>query len=141
MFVELVPVEPVVVDLVLETPVLDEVVALPKRRSSCAARAELLEGLTYRAPAEVFTVFEVVDLLLVVFPVLVDPVLDEAVPVARVLVDLVVVDPVLVEPVLVDPVVPSIQRSSCAARAELPVGFTHTKTKLDFLATGGAADT
>ena len=66
---------------------------------------------------------------------------DEAVPVARVLVDLVVVDPVLVEPVLVDPVVPSIQRSSCAARVELREGFTHVETELGLSATCGAAET
>jgi len=50
--------------------------------------------------------------------------------------------PVLVELVLVELVTePSIQRSSCAARAELPAGFTHKETKLGFLAICGAADT
>jgi hypothetical protein len=33
------------------------------------------------------------------------------------------------------------QRSSCAARAELPAGFTHTGAELGFLAICGAADT
>jgi hypothetical protein len=33
------------------------------------------------------------------------------------------------------------QRSSCAARAELPAGFTHKETKLGFFAICGAADT
>ena len=70
--VDLVPVEPVVLDLLpvepeLETPVLDETVGLPKGRSSCAARAELLEGLTNFAPAGVLTLIEVFDLLVVVF--------------------------------------------------------------------------
>lgn len=106
-----------------------------RRTSRIARRVDILR--TSRS----FDRIEVVDLLLVVFPVLVDPVLDEAVPVDRVLVDLVVVDPVLVEPVLVDPVVPSIQRSSCAARVELREGFTHVETELGLSATCGAAET
>jgi len=83
---ELLVVDPVVtellvVDLVLETPVLVETVGPPNGRSSCAARRGLLEGLRYVAPTEVLIVFEVVDLLLVVFPALIELVLDEAVPV------------------------------------------------------------
>jgi len=108
--VDPVPVEPVVFFVVFEVValllsvdlVLDDVVGLPKGRSSCAARVELLEGLTYFAPAEVLTVFEVVDLLLVVFLVL-----EETVGSPK-------------------------QRSSCAARAELRVGFTQSETELGF---------
>ena len=81
---------------------LDEAVGLPKGRSSCAARAELLEGLTNVAPAGVLTLIEVFDLLFVVFPVLAETVGSPK------------------------------QRSSCAARAELPAGFTHNGAELGF---------
>jgi len=101
----------VVALLLAVDPVLDEAVGLPKGRSSCAARAELLEGLTNVAPAGVLTLIEVFDLLLVVFPVV-----DETVGSPK-------------------------QRSSCAARAELPAGFTHNGTELGLLAICGAADT
>ena len=105
--VDLVPVEPVVLDLLpvepaLETPVLDETVGSPKGRSSCAARAELVEGLTNVAPAGVLTLIEVFDLLVAVFRVL-----EETVGSPK-------------------------QRSSCAARAELRVGFTQSETELGF---------
>ena len=128
--VDLAPFEPVVVDpvvffvtfvalvvfevvalLLAVVSVLDEAVGLPKGRSSCAARAELLEGLTNFAPAEVLTLIEDFELLLVVFPVL-----DETVGSPK-------------------------QRSSCAARAELPAGFTHNGADLGFSAICVAADT
>jgi hypothetical protein len=104
----------------LVEPVFDETVASPKGRSSCAARAELLEGLTYDAPAEVLTVFEVVELLLTVFPAVVEPVV-----VDPVVTELLVVDLVLETPVLVETVGPPNGRSSCAARRGLLEGLRY----------------
>ena len=96
---------------VLVDPVPVEPVVSPNGRSSCAARAELLEGLTNVAPAGVLTLIEVFDLLFVVFPML-----DETVGSPK-------------------------QRSSCAARAELRAGFTHNGAELGLLVICGAADT
>jgi hypothetical protein len=149
--------------------VLDEAVGVPKGRSSCAARAELLEGLAYVAPAEVLTVFEVVALLLAVFPVLVDPVLADRVLVepvgspngrsscaarAELLEGLINVAPAgvltlievfdllfVVFPMLDETVGSPKQRSSCAARAELPAGFTHNGAELGLSEICVAADT
>ena len=67
--------------LLTVVPALDSTDELTKQRSSCAARAELPAGLVQAAPAEVLTVFEVVDLSFGDFPVELDPVLFEPLPV------------------------------------------------------------